>query len=69
MCGKETILGALIVVAGFRGVYLLKRLRDERYNVKLVDMDSLYGVVWYRGRKLAAEDGLKCTLLSSPVLF
>ncbi|RSL40142.1 hypothetical protein CEP54_016184 [Fusarium duplospermum] len=69
MCGKETILGALIVVAGFRGVYLLKRLRDERYNVKLVDMASLYGVVWYRGRKLAAEDGLKCAASSQLGFF
>lgn len=43
-------LDALIVGAGFGGVYQLKKLRDEGYNVKLVEAGDDYGGVWYWNR-------------------
>lgn len=50
MSTNVTVLDALVVGAGFGGVYQLKRLREEGYNVKLVDMASDYGGVWYWNR-------------------
>ncbi|KAL4802049.1 FAD/NAD(P)-binding domain-containing protein [Aspergillus unguis] len=47
---QESILDALIVGAGFGGVYQLKQLREHGYNVKLVDTASDYGGVWYWNR-------------------
>lgn len=47
---STNILDALIVGAAFSGVYRLKRLRDEGYNVKLVDAASDYGGTWYWNR-------------------
>ncbi|KIW86956.1 uncharacterized protein Z519_12421 [Cladophialophora bantiana CBS 173.52] len=41
---------ALIVGAGFGGVYQLRRLRQEGHKVKLVDLASDYGGVWYWNR-------------------
>ncbi|KAF2019096.1 cyclopentanone 1,2-monooxygenase [Aaosphaeria arxii CBS 175.79] len=43
-------LDALIVGAGFGGVWQLKRLRDEGYKVKLVECGDNYGGVWYWNR-------------------
>lgn len=43
-------LDALIVGAGFGGVYQLKRLRDLGYKVRLVEMGSDYGGVWFWNR-------------------
>ncbi|PSN73634.1 cyclopentanone 1,2-monooxygenase [Corynespora cassiicola Philippines] len=43
-------LDALIVGAGFGGVYQLKALRDAGYKVKLVECGSDYGGVWYWNR-------------------
>lgn len=43
-------LDALVVGAGFGGVYQLKHLRDEGYTVKLVESGSDYGGVWYWNR-------------------
>jgi cation diffusion facilitator CzcD-associated flavoprotein CzcO len=43
-------LDALIVGAGFGGVYQLKALRDAGYNVKLVEAGSDYGGVWHWNR-------------------
>ncbi|KAG9676690.1 FAD/NAD(P)-binding domain-containing protein, partial [Aureobasidium melanogenum] len=43
-------LDALIVGAGFGGVYQLKRLRDLGYNVKLVESGTDFGGVWYWNR-------------------
>lgn len=43
----RNVLDALIVGAGFSGVYQLKCLRDEGWNVKLVDNASDYGGAWY----------------------
>ncbi|OAP62315.1 hypothetical protein AYL99_04518 [Fonsecaea erecta] len=43
-------LDALIVGAGFGGVYQLKRLREEGYKVKIVDSASNWGGVWYWNR-------------------
>lgn len=43
-------LDALIVGAGFGGVYQLKKLRDLGYNVKLVEAGGDYGGVWYWNR-------------------
>lgn len=39
-------LDALIVGAGFGGVYQLKQLRDLGFNVKLVESGTDYGGVW-----------------------
>lgn len=46
----DGVLDALIVGAGFGGVYQLKQLRDNGYNAKLVDSASDYGGVWYWNR-------------------
>jgi cation diffusion facilitator CzcD-associated flavoprotein CzcO len=43
-------LDALIVGAGFGGVYQLKIIRDAGYKVKLVEHGSDYGGVWYWNR-------------------
>lgn len=43
-------LDALIVGAGFSGVYQLKKLRDLGYKVKLVEWGGDYGGVWYWNR-------------------
>ena len=43
-------LDALVVGAGFGGVYQLKILRDEGYSVKLVERGEDYGGVWYWNR-------------------
>lgn len=43
-------LDALVVGAGFGGVYQLRRLRQEGYKTKLVDFASDYGGVWYWNR-------------------
>lgn len=39
-------LDALIVGAGFGGVYQLKKLHDLGYNVKLVESGADFGGVW-----------------------
>ncbi|XDG09997.1 hypothetical protein ABKA04_009612 [Annulohypoxylon sp. FPYF3050] len=43
-------LDALIIGSGFSGVYQLKKLRDEGYNVKLVEAGDGYGGVWHWNR-------------------
>jgi len=43
-------LDALIVGAGFGGVYQLKILRDAGYKVKLVEHGADYGGVWFWNR-------------------
>ena len=40
-------LDALIVGAGFGGVYQLKKLRDHGWNVKLVESGNDFGGVWH----------------------
>lgn len=48
---KQTLeLDACIVGAGFGGVYQLKRLRDEGFNVKLVENGSDVGGVWHHNQ-------------------
>jgi cation diffusion facilitator CzcD-associated flavoprotein CzcO len=43
----ETIeLDALVVGAGFGGIYQLKRLRDEGFNAKLVERGTDFEGVW-----------------------
>ena len=39
-------LDALVVGAGFGGVYQLKKLREAGFNVKLVESGSDFGGVW-----------------------
>lgn len=48
--GAVEELDALIVGAGFGGVYQLRRLRQEGYKTKLVDSATDYGGVWYWNR-------------------
>lgn len=43
-------LDALVVGAGFGGVYQLKVIREAGYSVKLVEAGSDYGGVWYWNR-------------------
>ncbi|KAF1847797.1 FAD/NAD(P)-binding domain-containing protein [Cucurbitaria berberidis CBS 394.84] len=43
-------LDALVVGAGFGGVYQLKVIRDAGYKVKLVEHGDDYGGVWYWNR-------------------
>lgn len=43
-------LDALVVGAGFGGIYQLKIIRDAGYSVKLVECGSDYGGVWYWNR-------------------
>jgi len=50
MSENKLVLDALIVGGGFGGCYQLKHLREEGYNVKLVDMASDYAGVWYWNR-------------------
>ncbi|GKU09849.1 cyclopentanone -monooxygenase [Fusarium langsethiae] len=50
MSDNAIVLDALIVGGGFGGVYQLKRLRDEGYNVKLVDIASDFAGVWFWNR-------------------
>lgn len=47
---KIVELDALIVGAGFSGVYLLKTLRDLGYKVRVVEAGGDYGGVWYWNR-------------------
>lgn len=47
---QVTELDALIVGAGFGGIYQLKILRDLGYEVKLVEAGDDYGGVWYWNR-------------------
>ena len=42
----EIELDILIVGAGFSGVYQLKKLRDQGFNVKLVDAATDFGGAW-----------------------
>ena len=46
----EEVLDAVVVGAGFGGVYQLKQLRDAGYNVRLFESGSDYGGVWYWNR-------------------
>ena len=43
-------LDALVVGAGFSGLYLLHRLRSEGFNVRLVEASDGVGVVWQNNR-------------------
>ncbi|KAK6439537.1 hypothetical protein LTR95_004256 [Oleoguttula sp. CCFEE 5521] len=43
----ELELDALIVGAGFAGVYLLHRLRQEGYNIKIAEAGTAIGGVWH----------------------
>jgi cation diffusion facilitator CzcD-associated flavoprotein CzcO len=40
-------LDAVVIGAGFAGVYLLHRLRNEGFNVKLVEAGTGLGGIWY----------------------
>ncbi|KAF7191091.1 Cyclopentanone 1,2-monooxygenase [Pseudocercospora fuligena] len=40
-------LDAVIIGGGFAGVYLLHRLRQEGFNVKIVEAGSALGGIWY----------------------
>ncbi|KAK3722215.1 hypothetical protein LTR37_002648 [Vermiconidia calcicola] len=44
---QEFELDAVVIGAGFAGVYLLHRLRQEGFNVKLVEAGSGLGGIWY----------------------
>lgn len=40
-------LDAVIIGGGFAGVYLLHRLRQEGFNVKLIEAGSGLGGIWH----------------------
>lgn len=48
--GDVEVLDALVVGAGFGGVYQLHTLRQQGYTTKLVDFASDYGGVWFWNR-------------------
>jgi cation diffusion facilitator CzcD-associated flavoprotein CzcO len=64
-------LDALVVGAGFGGVYQLKVLRDAGYKVKLVEHGSDYGGVWYWNRYPGArvDSAIPHYEFSDPVLW
>ena len=39
-------LDALVIGGGFGGVYLLHRLRQEGFNVKMVEAGTALGGIW-----------------------
>jgi len=43
----ELDLDAVVIGAGFAGVYLLHRLRQEGLNVKLIEAGDGLGGIWY----------------------
>ena len=45
--GTHIELDALIVGAGFAGVYLLHRLRQEGFNVKIAEAGTGLGGIWH----------------------
>lgn len=46
----ETHLDALVVGAGFGGIYQLKKLRDQGLSVKAIDIAGDVGGTWYWNR-------------------
>ena len=51
MSGKTTPdYDAVIVGAGFSGIYLLHKLRDAGFNVLLIDAAAQPGGIWYWNR-------------------
>lgn len=44
---KEVHLDALVVGAGFGGIYQLKKLRDLGFNVKAIDAAGDVGGTWW----------------------
>ncbi|KAK8074596.1 hypothetical protein PG997_009259 [Apiospora hydei] len=64
-------LDALIVGAGFGGVYQLKHLRDAGYKVKLVEGGTDYGGVWYWNRYPGArvDSSIPVYEFSDPALW
>lgn len=46
----ETGLDALVVGAGFGGIYQLKKLRDQGLSVKVIDTAGGIGGTWYWNR-------------------
>jgi cation diffusion facilitator CzcD-associated flavoprotein CzcO len=43
-------LDAIVIGAGFAGIYLLHKLRQEAFNVKLVEAGGRLGGVWHWNR-------------------
>ena len=64
-------LDALIVGAGFAGIYQLKVPRDAGFNVQLVDSAADYGGVWYWNRYPGArvDSDVPHYEFSDPVLW
>ncbi|CEJ92355.1 hypothetical protein VHEMI08011 [[Torrubiella] hemipterigena] len=64
-------LDALIVGAGFGGVYQLKKLRDAGFHVKLIESGSDYGGVWYWNRYPGArvDSAIPVYEFSDPALW
>ena len=45
--GESEVLDVLLVGAGFSGLYLLDRLRDQGFQVRLFEAGSGLGGVWH----------------------
>jgi cation diffusion facilitator CzcD-associated flavoprotein CzcO len=52
----EKSLDALIIGAGFGGIYQLYRLRKQGLNVKVIEMGSDVGGTWYWNRYVSEHD-------------
>lgn len=48
-------LDALIIGAGFSGCYLLHRLRQEGFNVKIVEAGSGLGGIWCKSTRPSTQ--------------
>ena len=54
MSGKTTPdYDAVIVGAGFSGIYLLHKLRDAGFNVLLIDAAAQPGGIWYTLQRIS----------------
>src|SRR4051794_39498911 len=51
---------ALIIGGGFGGVYSLHRMRQEGYEVKLIEAGSYFGGVWHWNRYPGARVDSEC---------
>ncbi|VUC28893.1 unnamed protein product [Clonostachys rosea] len=56
---NDAVLDALIIGAGFGGVYQLKHVHDTGYKVKFVDPASDYGGVCQRRNPTSGAKGLQ----------
>lgn len=55
---EELDLDAVVIGAGFAGVYLLYKLRKEGFNVKLIEAGTGLGGIWHWNNCMERRYGL-----------